>query len=51
MKRIIDSSDAKRENGLRGGCYGPENHTIDIPTWFHLMFGFAQNEWNNLIVP
>ena len=31
--------------------YGPENRTSDIPSWSRIMFGFAQNEWNNLYVP
>ena len=44
MKRFIDSHDAKCENGLMGA----ENRSSDIPIWSNLMFGFPQNEWNNL---
>ena len=46
MKRIIDSHDAKCENGLMGA----ENRSSDIPIWSNLMFGFPQNEWNNFDV-
>ena len=41
LKRLSDIRDTKCENSLRGGGYGPEYRTSDIPIWSHLMFGFA----------
>ena len=34
----------------RGVGYDPENLNSGIPIRFHIMFGFTQNEWNNLYV-
>ena len=48
---IIDNHDLKCENGLRGGGYGSGNRTSDVSIWSNIMFGFAQNKWNNLDVP
>ena len=42
VKGIIDSRDTKCENGLKGGGYGPENRTSDIPIWSHITFGLLK---------